>query len=66
MNERNKIKRYLRKEINKIPTASDLKKRNEPFAFCYAQARFDALMDIDIELDLGAFTRREKLRDRKG
>ena len=55
MTEGEKIKRYLRKEMRKVPDDASVKKGKKPFAFCYAQAKFDMLMDIDINLKLGAF-----------
>jgi hypothetical protein len=59
--ERIKIKKYLRKEMLKIPNDASVEKGKKPFAFCYAQAKFDALMDIDRDLKLGAFYKKEKL-----
>ena len=58
MNEKDWIKRYLRKEMRKIPSEKDMEKLKDPFSFCYAQAKFDALMDIDIGLKIGAFIKR--------
>ena len=55
MTEGEKIKRYLRKEMRKVPDDAFVEKGKNPFAFCYAQAKFDMLMDIDINLKLGAF-----------
>ena len=52
------IKKYLRKEMKKIPSDKGierLSKKHNLFPFCYAQAKFDALMDIDIGLKIGAF-----------
>ena len=50
-----KLKQYLRKEMDKIPTDKQMKQGKEPFMFCYAQAKFDMLMDIDRTLNLGVF-----------
>ena len=57
--DRDKIKKILRKEMKKVngTTKGPLP---EPFAFCFAQARFDILMNIDRELELGAFYRKGK------
>jgi hypothetical protein len=64
MTERDKIKKVLRKEMKKATSimkdiGNDSMKRLS-FSFCYAQAKFDTLMDIDHELELGAFYRKEK------
>ena len=53
--ERQQIKKYLRKEMRKIPNDAEMHKGKKPFAFCYAQAKFDTLMEIDRELKLGTF-----------
>jgi hypothetical protein len=55
MKERIKIKRYLRKEMNKIPDDATVQRGKNPFYFCYAQAKFDVLLNIDMDLKLGAF-----------
>ena len=60
--EHQQIKRYLRKEMDKIPSDAEMHKGKKPFAFCYAQAKFDALMDIDRELKIGAFFKPSKER----
>ena len=54
MSDRDKIKQYLRKEMRKIITLSP-KIEKTTFAFCWGQAKFDTLMDIDIKLKLGTF-----------
>ena len=46
---------YLRKEMDKIPCDDDVKKLKQPFGFCYAQAKFDILIEIDTDLGLNAF-----------
>jgi len=54
------LKIYLRSEMKKVPNDAYVDKGKKPFVFCYAQARFNILMDIDIELGVGAFIRRTK------
>ena len=60
MTDRDKIKKVLRKEMKKATSSMKSLGSNSTFGFCYAQAKFDTLMDIDQELELGAFYRREK------
>jgi len=58
MKDRERIKKYLRKQMEKVPEDAPTGKSKQAravFAFCYAQARFDILMEIDMELKLGAF-----------
>ncbi len=63
--ERAKLKKYLRRQMKKVPDDADIEKDKKPFAFCYAQARFDILMEIDMELELGAFYKNRKVRVKK-
>lgn len=64
MTDREKIKRYFRKKMGQIVDPDRIlkgKKLSETtFAFCWGQAKFDTLMDIDIELKLGAFYKKQK------
>ena len=56
--DRHKIRAILRREMKKIVNVKERVENNKtlsPFAFCWAQAKFDTLMDIDRELKLGAF-----------
>ncbi len=54
--DRDKMKVILRKKMKSI---MNIKKNSinkiTPFSFCFAQAKFDILMDIDRELKLGVF-----------
>lgn len=61
--DRHKIRTILRKEMKKLPSDSQLKNIKNPFAFCFAQAKFDTLMDIDRELKLGAFFKYDNQKD---
>lgn len=55
--DKHKIRTILRKEMKKLPNDKQMKemKSFSPFSFCFSQARFDILMDIDRELQVGAF-----------
>jgi len=57
MSDKDKIRKYLQKMMKGIPSDKQMKKLKlkTPFAFCYAQARFDMLMNLDLDLKLGAF-----------
>jgi len=61
-----KLKKYLQKEMKKLLGKTVLNvfkiqpKFSETFAFCWGQAKFDTLMDIDRELELGVFYKRGK------
>jgi len=59
MTDRDKIKKILRREMKKI-SKHKITLSDNNFAFCFAQAKFDTLLDIDRELELGAFYRKEK------
>lgn len=50
-----KLKSILRREMDKMPTDNQLKQLNTVYAFAFAQAKFDTLMDLDRELKIGAF-----------
>lgn len=51
-----KLKEYMKKEMRKIVSVVAHKNiANKKFFFCWGQARFDMLMDIDRELNLGVF-----------
>lgn len=56
----NREKKHLRRQKATIPNDKQLKKLKSPLAFCYSQAKFDVLMDIDMGLKIGAFIRRTK------
>ena len=61
--DRHKIRVILRREMKKI---NDMKEHiPEPFGFCFAQAKFDTLMDLDRELKLGAFYQIDKIKKEK-
>ena len=49
------LRRFLRQKMKRVPTDEQMTKLKEPFGFCFSQATFDILMDIDREFDLGAF-----------
>lgn len=54
--DRHKIRTILRREMKKVINIKERHEENtNPFCFCFAQAKFDTLMDIDRELKLGAF-----------
>jgi len=59
MKDRQIIRKYLRKEMRKIINPNRIigkqKLKETTFAFCWGQAKFDALMDIDRILKLKAF-----------
>ena len=53
--DRHKIRVILRREMKKLNVKVPKSIKDTTFYFCWAQARFDTLMDIDRELKLGAF-----------
>ena len=59
MSDREKIKEYLIQEMEKISHETKDKYKDH-FHFCWCQAKFDTLMDIDVMLKLGAFTKVDK------
>lgn len=59
MTDRNKIKQYLRREMKKIATRKVHKIHRDTFYFCWGQAKFDTLIDIDLLLNLGAFYKKK-------
>ena len=67
VSERDKIKRYLRKKMKMITQSSiPYSKKDMTFHFCWGQALFDVLMDIDIELKLGAFYKKRRTNQWRG
>ena len=66
MSDRDKIKKYLRKEMRRILIQEETRTIRKQkidfttFGFCWTQAKFDVLMDIDRELKLGAFYKKAK------
>ena len=53
------LRRFLRQKMKQVPTDGQMTKLKKPFGFCFSQATFDILMDIDREFDLGAFYKKE-------
>jgi len=56
MDEKALVK-FLRKKMKRVQRSHIEAK---PFDFCFSQATFDLLMDIDIEFKLGAFYKKER------
>ena len=57
-----KLKRYMRKEMKKL---ANTPKKEDTFSFCWGQAKFDTLMDIDLALNLGVFFKKGRKNDSK-
>lgn len=51
---KSKLKKYMIKEMGKICHTNHPTHKNT-FYFCWSQAKFDTLMDIDRELGLNVF-----------
>lgn len=68
MKDRDKIREYLRSEMKEVLRNVNPDVGRTTFHFCFSQAKFDALMDIDLLLKLEAFykrstkTRKKKIR----
>ena len=58
-----KLKQYMRKEMEKLPTDKQSKKLSKPYGNCYSQAKFDVLLDIDIGLGLGVFIKNRRKKN---
>lgn len=60
------LRRFLREEMKSIPNLVNIKpsERRKPFDFCFCQARFDMLMNIDYKFKVGAFFKSGEIKER--
>ena len=59
MDYKQELVHFLRIEMSNIPTKKQMEKLSNSFVFCYSQAKFDLLLDIDRTLELGAFFKKK-------